>query len=103
MVPPEPHSHAAPCRPRPPAVNTRHQAVPGPKSPTPVLERLGLYHYAVKSVDDFMQKMARGSGMGNVKTIEFLEYVDNFTDAYCADALDLGLQLHTLMELQRAL
>lgn len=85
------------------AVNTRHQGVPGPKSPQPVLERLGLYHYAVKSIDDFKQKMARGSGMGNVKTLAFLEYVDNFTNAHCADALDLGLQLHNLMALQQAL
>jgi len=85
------------------AVNSRHELVDGPKSPVPVLERLGLYHYAVKSVDDFMQKMARGSGMGNIKTIAFLEYVDNFTTAYCPEALDMGLQLNNLMELQKAL
>lgn len=97
---------AHPCpagAPAPRSVNTRHQGVPGPKSPQPVLERLGLYHYAVKSIDDFKQKMARGSGMGNVKTLAFLEYVDNFTGAHCADALDLGLQLHGLMALQEAL
>lgn len=95
-------SHPLRHPPTPPAVNTRHQGVPGPKSPAPVLERVGLYHYAVKSLDDFQQKMARGSGMGNVKTLAFLEYVDNFTDAYCADALDLGLQLGQLMALQKA-
>ena len=55
--------------------------MPGPKSPTPSHERVALYHYAVKSVDDFQQKMARGSGMGNVKTLDFLRYVDNFTAA----------------------
>lgn len=81
--------------------------------------------------------MARGSGMGNVKTIAFFEvgahrvltsccraaasvpltcachnplfcdfavqYVDNFTDSYCPDALDVGLQLNNLMALQEAL
>lgn len=41
--------------------------------------------------------------MGNVKTLEYLQYVDNFTTAYCSDALDLGLQLHNLMALQGAL
>lgn len=41
--------------------------------------------------------------MGNLKTIAFLEYTDNFTDAYCPDALDWGLQLNTLMALQSAL
>ncbi|KAI7840766.1 hypothetical protein COHA_005580 [Chlorella ohadii] len=84
-------------------VNTRNQAVLGPKSPTPALERVGLYHYAIKSLDDFIQKMARGSGMGNVKTIAFFEYVDNFTDSYCPDALDLGLQLNNVMALQEAM
>lgn len=84
-------------------VNTRHELVAGPKSPTPVLERLALYHYAVKSLDDFRQKMSRGSGMGNVKTIAFLEYTDNFTTAYCPGALDVGLQLSTLTALQSAL
>ena len=77
--------------------------MPGPKSPTAALERVGLYHYAVKSKDDFMQKMARGSGMGNIKTLDFLRYVDNFTDAYCPEALDVGLQLSNLMALQAAL
>ena len=77
--------------------------MPGPKSKAPVLERWGLYHYAIKSVDDFQQKMMRGSGMGNVKTFAFLLYVDNFTDGYCADALDVGLQLNDLMALQAAL
>lgn len=86
------------------AANGRHQYAPGPKSPgKPALDRVGLYHYAVKSIDDFKQKMARGSGMGNVKTLAFLKYVDNFTNAYCADALDVGLQLHMLMALQEAL
>ena len=69
----------------------------------PVLDRVALYHYAVKSVDDFKQKMARGSGMGNIKTLAFLTYVDNFTDSYCTDALDVGLQLNNLMALQAAL
>ncbi|PSC67481.1 glycosyl transferase family 2 [Micractinium conductrix] len=84
-------------------VNSRHELVLGPKSKTPALERIALYHYAVKSLDDFQQKMARGSGMGNIKTIQFLEYVDNFTLSYCPDALDVGLQLSTLMALQSAL
>ncbi len=75
----------------------------GPKSKEPVLERWALHHYAVKSVDDFQQKMTRGSGMGNIKTLAFLQYVDNFTDDYCPDALDMGLQLNNLMALQRAL
>lgn len=105
----------------------------------PLLLQVGLYHYAIKSLDDFIQKMARGSGMGNVKTIAFFEvgahrvlsrccraaasvplacachdpmvchcapavqYVDNFTDSYCPDALDVGLQLNNLMALQEAL
>ncbi len=84
-------------------VNTRHEPVPGPKSKAPVLERWALYHYAVKSVDDFQQKMLRGSGMGNIKTLAFLQYVDNFTTATCVDALDLGLQLNNLMLLQSVL
>ncbi|KAI3434496.1 hypothetical protein D9Q98_002571 [Chlorella vulgaris] len=84
-------------------VSTLHEPVLGPKSKEPVLERWALHHYAVKSVDDFQQKMTRGSGMGNIKTLAFLQYVDNFTDDYCPDALDMGLQLNNLMALQRAL
>ena len=41
--------------------------------------------------------------MGNIKTLDFLRYVDNFTDAYCPEALDVGLQLSNLMALQAAL
>lgn len=41
--------------------------------------------------------------MGNIKTMAFLEYTDNFTTSYCPGALDLGLQLETLMDLQGAL
>ena len=46
----------------PPAVNTRHEPVKGPKSESVALERLGLYHYSIKSLEEFRKKMARGSG-----------------------------------------
>ena len=32
-------------------------------------------------------------GMGNTKTLAYLEYVDNFTTSYCLDAVDLGVQM----------
>jgi hypothetical protein len=43
-------------------VNTRHEVVKGPKSHNVTLERVGLYHYSIKSMEDFKMKMARGSG-----------------------------------------
>lgn len=44
------------------AVNTAHDVVKGPKSERHLIDRLALYHYAVKSEEEFAAKMARGSG-----------------------------------------
>ena len=35
----------------------------------------------------------RPPGMGNLKTMAYLEYVDNFTTADCFGAIDLGLHM----------
>lgn len=75
------------------AVNTRRETIPGPKSKSVAPERLLNFHYAVKSKEDFSYKMARGSGMGNLKTMAYLEYVDNYTTAECWDAIDLGMDM----------
>lgn len=75
------------------AVNTRHEVVKGPKSNTAALDRLALYHYSIKSREDFAKKMARGSGMGNQKTMEYMYYIDNFTTADCLGAMDVGMQM----------
>lgn len=75
------------------AYNTRREIVPGPKSKSVAVERLVNHHYAVKSREDFDQKMARGSGMGNLKTMAYLEYVDNYTTADCYQAVDVGLDM----------
>ncbi|GAB4813551.1 hypothetical protein N2152v2_000597 [Parachlorella kessleri] len=72
------------------AVNTRHEQVKGPKSKNVTLDRVGLYHYSIKSLEDFQLKMAR---MGNQKTMAYLDYIDNFTTADCFDAIDMGVQM----------
>ena len=44
------------------AINTAREKIPGPKSERHVIDRLALYHYAVKSEEEFHAKIARGSG-----------------------------------------
>lgn len=57
------------------AVTTAGERVDGPLSDHVTLDRLVLNHYVTKSVQDFAEKMRRGSGMGNKKTVEFWTYV----------------------------
>ncbi len=44
------------------AVNTTHDRVDGPKSERQASDRLALYHYALKSEEEYQAKMKRGSG-----------------------------------------
>lgn len=66
------------------------ETVAGPKSSRQATARVALHHYAIKSREEFGAKMARGSGMGNQKTMAFFHYVDNYTTANCDQAIDLG-------------
>ncbi|KAL6770892.1 hypothetical protein ACKKBF_B33120 [Auxenochlorella protothecoides x Auxenochlorella symbiontica] len=75
------------------AVNTTHDRVDGPKSERQALDRLALYHYALKSEEEYQAKMKRGSGMGNQKTMAFFHYVNNYTTAVCLDGIDKGRYL----------
>ena len=47
------------------------QRLDGPKGAHAVHARAAVHHYALKSQQDFVRKMARGSGMSNVKGLAF--------------------------------
>ena len=48
--------------------------------------QVALYHYATKSQAEYTAKMARGSAMGNQKSVHFMHYIDQEANATCADA-----------------
>ena len=65
------------------AVNTALQEVEGPRSLQVLTDRVVLNHYVTKSLDDFLQKVARGSGMGNHKTMDFFREVQASASRHC--------------------
>lgn len=72
------------------AVDTAGVRVDGAKSQRVACERLVLNHYVTKSLAQFRDKMARGSAMGNRKTIEFFDLVQREATQNCIYALHLG-------------
>lgn len=42
----------------------------------PSVERIALFHYVTKSLQDFQMKSKRGSGMGNHKPITFFHAIE---------------------------
>ena len=72
------------------AVNTAHQIVEGAMADEVVTDRLLLHHYVTKSVEQYISKIARGSAMGNRKSIEFFDFVQSEATENCTTALHLG-------------
>ena len=57
------------------------------------VSRIVLYHYALKSAADFQAKSERGSGMGNHKTTQFFDMVNEEATHNCT--LLLGRHSHS--------
>ena len=67
------------------AVNSAAQEIQGPRSPQVVTDRVVLKHYVTKSTGEFLQKLDRGSGMGNKKTMDFFRQVQASATHNCSD------------------
>jgi hypothetical protein len=52
--------------------------------------QLALYHYVLKSKEEFAGKMDRGSGAGNVKTWEYWDYVEELATNKCEWGLSVS-------------
>ena len=74
------------------AVNSAMVPVDGPTSDEVVVDKVVLNHYVTKSLEHYVAKMKRGSGMGNKKTIEFFDDVQLQSTAECTYALTGGGQ-----------
>ncbi|KAK9811751.1 hypothetical protein WJX72_009499 [[Myrmecia] bisecta] len=82
------------------AVNEQFQRVDGPRTDAPSFQHIALHHYALKSLEEFQQKINRGQAHGEIgKTLEFFDAVDASTTARCADALHFGGQFGALAPL----
>ena len=50
--------------------------------------QVALHHYATKSLAEYQAKMARGSAMGNQKTIHFFDFIQQEATADCSQAVN---------------
>ncbi len=57
--------------------------------------RIALYHYVLKSWEDFATKLARGTPTENRKTWEFFDTIDSQATNTCDFAVQLGQQCCT--------
>lgn len=70
------------------AVDTSGAIVEGSSNPAIRGETLVLFHYAIKSEQEYREKMSRGSAMGNHKTMTFFERIDAASTEVCPQALE---------------
>lgn len=65
-------------------------------------KRIALYHYLLKSEDEYREKINRGSAADNHKTMEFFYAVDELANQTCTFAIPLGYKCcpSVLAELQ---
>ncbi|KAK9824237.1 hypothetical protein WJX72_008861 [[Myrmecia] bisecta] len=75
------------------AVNEAFEPVHGPITAGVSVRQIAIYHYITKSLAEYEAKMARGSAMGNHKTIEFFRGIDGEATLNCTDAIPLGQSL----------
>jgi hypothetical protein len=73
------------------AANSAGEGVPGARAARVVTERIVLNHYVTKSLEQYQQKMSRGSGMGNRKSMEFFNLTQLMATEKCTYAVHLGL------------
>lgn len=71
------------------AVSTAREVVDGAKSLVVRSERVILHHYVTKSLAQYAEKMGRGSAMGNRKSMEFFDLVQQEATQNCTSALHL--------------
>ncbi|KAK9814278.1 hypothetical protein WJX72_003319 [[Myrmecia] bisecta] len=72
------------------AVNEAFQKTDGPRSKGVSTDRVALYHYVIKSLEEFKGKLERGVAHGTVlKDMEFFKNVNRDAAANCTDAMKL--------------
>ncbi|KAK9807050.1 hypothetical protein WJX72_012053 [[Myrmecia] bisecta] len=72
------------------AVTENFERVDGPFSATISMNKVAIYHYVIKSEQDFGVKMGRGSAHGvTVKDWDYFHYVDQQATDDCLDAVHL--------------
>ena len=72
------------------AVNSAREVVEGPMAEYVRPERVLLHHYVTKSLVQYAEKMGRGSAMGNRKSMEFYDLVQQEATQNCTYAQHLG-------------
>jgi hypothetical protein len=70
------------------AVNEYFKPIDSPFTKGVSVDKVVLNHYVTKSLEDYSQKMARGSGMNNHKTIEFFDTIQELSTENCTDLID---------------
>lgn len=70
------------------AFTTARDPVDGPAAPAVHYEKLALFHYALKSREEYELKMLRGSAMGNYKGMDFFDRVDAAATEQCPQAFE---------------
>lgn len=65
------------------AVNDQHERVWGKKSREATYSRLALHHYITKSVDEFRQKVQKGSGNFKHRAKSFISMIDEKATEKC--------------------
>jgi len=74
------------------AVNSAGEDVYGARASDVVTDKIVLNHYVTKSLEQYQQKMNRGSGMGNRKSIEFFDLTQLMATENCTYAVHLEEQ-----------
>ena len=72
-------------------MNSAAERVSGPRADRIITDRVVLNHYVTKSAEQYQQKMDRGSGMGNRKSIEFYDLTQQMATESCTYAVHLGM------------
>ena len=72
-------------------MNSAAERVSGPRADRIVTDRVVLNHYVTKSAEQYQQKMDRGSGMGNRKSIEFYDLTQQMATESCTYAVHLSM------------
>jgi undecaprenyl pyrophosphate synthase len=69
------------------AVNENYERVDSPFTKSVSIDKVALYHYVTKSLEDYSQKMARGSAMNNHKTMAFFDTIQELSTENCTDLM----------------
>ena len=78
------------------AVNSAEEEVLGARASSVVTDSIVLNHYVTKSLEQYQQKMQRGSGMGNRKSMEFFQLTQLMATQNCTYAVHLSKPMEAL-------